>query len=128
MRHPARVSIRMVMAGLLAAGVIPMTAHSASGTITFTGGVSAASFTHDLRLAPAGATLQFLGARVERSSATVSLRSLDDASYGLACSGVRMQPDAACHLPAGGGALALTASRTHPLAGPAKAIVTLAYD
>lgn len=128
MRHPARVSVRMVMAGVLAAGVIPMAAHAASGTITFTGGVSAASFTRDLRQAPDGAALQFQGARVERSSATVSLRNLDSASYGLACPGVRMQPDAACHLPAGGGALALTASRPHPAAGPARAIVTLAYD
>ncbi|MGS1011591.1 hypothetical protein [Achromobacter anxifer] len=58
----------------------------------------------------------------------MSLRNLDAASYGLACAGVHMQPGATCHLPAGGGALALTASRTHPQAGAAKAIVTLAYD
>lgn len=128
MRHPARVSVRMVMAGVLAAGMVPMVAHAAGGAITFTGGLTASSYTRTLMPAAAGATLQFQGSRVERSSATVSLRNLDTPSYALACRGMRAQQTATCHLPAGGGALALTASRTQPPAGPAKAIVTVAYD
>lgn len=127
MRHPAAVSIRMVMAGVLAAGAIPLAAHAAGGTITFTGGISASSYARLETQAAAGTALQFSGARVERSSATVSLRNLDAPAYGLACAGMRAQRAASCHLPAGGGALALAANPRHP-AGPAKAIVTVAYD
>lgn len=128
MRHPARISVRMVMASVLAAGVMPLATHAAGGTVSFTGGISAASYTRTLAPTAAGAAMQFQGARVERSSATVSLVNLDASSYALACAGMGKQQAATCHLPAGGGALALTASRTHPPAGPAKAVVMLAYD
>lgn len=128
MRHPAVVSIRVVMAGMLAAGVMPVAAHAAGGTITFNGGISAASYSRMAAPAAGGAAWQFQGARVERSSATVSLRNLNAQAYGLACAGQRPQRAASCHLPAGGGALALTAGPRHQPAGPAKAIVTVAYD
>ena len=128
MRHPAAVSIRVAMAGMLAAGVMPLAAQAAGGAITFMGGVSAASYTRVLAPAAAGATVQFHGARVERSSATVSLATLDAPAYGLACPGRGLPRAASCHLPAGGGALALRAPATHQPAAPARAILTLAYD